>query len=54
MAKFKCKLSGFVVEFIYPVDIESTRENPAYEEVIEEEEVTEVKKVVKKTAKAKE
>lgn len=49
MAKFKCKTSGVVVEFVHPVDIETTRENPAYEEVVEivvppEEKVKVVKK----------
>ena len=60
MAKFKCKLSGVVVEFIHPVDIESTKRNPAYEEIedgLQKEKQNskeEVKKVVKKTAKVEE
>jgi hypothetical protein len=28
--KFKCKVSGTVVEFTQPVDIETTIQNPAY------------------------
>ena len=52
MAKFKCKASGTVIEFIHPVDIETTRENPAYEEVVEQEVVKEVKP--KKTVKVEE
>ncbi len=54
MVKFRCKQSGVVIEFIHPVDIETTQENPAYEE-IEDEEVQEqeTKKEVKKTRKAK-
>jgi hypothetical protein len=31
--KFKDKITGFIAEFEYPVDIETTRANPAYEEV---------------------
>lgn len=54
MAKFRCLLTGSIVEFIQPVDIETTQENPAYEE-LEDEEVQEqeTKKEVKKTRKAK-
>lgn len=51
--KFKCKATGNVFEFQHPWDIADMKQHPQYEEVIEEE-VTEVKKVVKKTAKAKE
>ena len=36
MAKFRCKVSGNIVEFVYEVDIKSTRRNKGYEEVIEE------------------
>ena len=61
MAKFKCKTSGVVIEFIHPVDVASTRKNPAYEELkdglqTKEEQDTkkEVKKVTKKTAKVEE
>ena len=49
MARFKCKATGTVIEFIHPVDIETTRDNPAYEEVVEQEAVKEVK--TKKTVK---
>lgn len=49
MAKFKCKTSGVIIEFVHPVDIITTRENPAYEEVVEQEAVKEVK--TKKTVK---
>lgn len=54
MAKFRCLLTGSIIEFTQPVDIETTQENPAYEE-IEDEEVQEqeTKKEVKKTRKAK-
>lgn len=34
--KFKCKASGTIVEFLQPVDIETTLQNPAYEEVSNE------------------
>lgn len=61
MAKFKCKLSGTVIEFVHPVDIESTQRNPAYEEIedgvqTKEKQNTkeEVKKAVKKTVKVEE
>lgn len=40
--KFKCKVSGTVVEFFYPVDIESMLQHPQYE-VVEDVKV-EVKK----------
>ena len=35
--KFKDKITGFIAEFEYPVDIETTSANPAYEEVLVEE-----------------
>jgi hypothetical protein len=61
MAKFRCKISGTVIEFINPVDIASTKRNPAYEEIkdglqTKEKQDTkeEVKKPVKKTAKVEE
>lgn len=41
MAKFRCKASGNIVEFVYEVDIKSTRRNKAYEEVLSVEEVVE-------------
>lgn len=37
MAKFRCKASGNIVEFIYEVDIKSTRRNKGYEEIIEQQ-----------------
>jgi hypothetical protein len=33
--KFKDKITGFIAEFKYPVDIETTRANPAYDEVFD-------------------
>jgi hypothetical protein len=45
--KFKCKLSGCIVEFFYPVDIETTLANPAYEvveDVVEKETIVVEKK----------
>lgn len=35
--KFKCKLSGVVIEFTQEQDIKTTLENPAYEEYVEKE-----------------
>jgi hypothetical protein len=35
MVKFKCILSGNVIQFEHEVDIITTRDNPAYEEVKE-------------------
>jgi hypothetical protein len=46
MVKFKCKVSGNIISFSQEVDIVTTRENPAYEEVKEE-----VKPAVKTTKK---
>ena len=57
MAKFRCKISGVIVEFIHPVDVESTRENPAYEEIedgLQTKEKQNTKEEVKKSRKAKE
>lgn len=34
--KFKDKNTGFVVEFTQTVDIETTRQHPDYEEILEE------------------
>jgi hypothetical protein len=39
--KFKDKITGFIAEFEYPVDIETTRANPAYEEVFAVKEIIE-------------
>lgn len=51
MAKFKCKLSGCVVEFQWQHDIEDMRKHPEYDEVFDEEVVEE--EVVKSTKKEK-
>ena len=51
MVQFKCILSGNIISFEHEVDIVTTRDNPAYEEV-KEEVKTEVKKsVAKKSTK---
>lgn len=48
---FKCKASGNTITFVNEVDIITTRENPAYEEVLEPVKKEEEKKpVAKKTA----
>lgn len=48
MVQFKCIISGNIISFEHEVDIITTRDNPAYEEVKEEE----VKKpVAKKSTK---
>lgn len=49
--KFKCKLSGCIVEFTYPVDIETTLANPAYDVVAEEETIVVEKKTSPLTKK---
>lgn len=51
MAKFKCKLTGNIFEFVNDFDINDMREHPQYEEV--EEPVVEKKTTVaiKKTKK---
>jgi hypothetical protein len=57
MAKFRCKISGTIVEFIHPVDILTTSENPAYEEIedgLQTKEEQDSKEKVKKPRKAKE
>ncbi len=49
--KFRCKLSGTVVEFFYDHDIKDMLEHPQYEAVVEEQEVdnkVEAKKASKK------
>lgn len=51
MAKFRCKASGNIVEFIYEVDIKSTRRNKGYEEVIEQPPVVEEAQTVKKAGR---
>lgn len=38
MAKFKCKMSGVVVEFVHEVDIKTTMENENYELIQEVQE----------------
>ena len=52
MAKFKCLLSGTVVNFEYDHDIADMRKHPQYEEVIETSEVK--KESPKKEPKVKE
>lgn len=52
MAKFKCLVSGTVVEFQYDHDIADMRKHPQYEEVVVvptpvEKEITKVIKPVK-------
>jgi hypothetical protein len=52
MVKFKCIASGNFISFEHEVDIVTTRDNPAYQEVKEEtkeEEKTVAKKTTKKT-----
>ena len=49
--KFKDKITGFIAEFEYPVDIETTRSNPAYEEVFDEDVVPKV--VIEQSVKRK-
>jgi len=52
MVKFKCIASGNFISFEHEVDIVTTRDNPAYEEVTEEikqEEKPVAKKTTKKT-----
>ena len=48
MVQFKCIMSGNIISFEHEVDILTTRDNPAYEEVKEE-----VKTEVKKSAAKK-
>jgi hypothetical protein len=48
MVQFKCIISGNIISFEHEVDILTTRENPAYEEVKEE-----IKEEVKKTVAKK-
>lgn len=52
MAKFKCKHTGNVYEFLSPQDIETLREHDEYEEMVEEE-VEEVKPKVTRKQKDK-
>lgn len=41
MVKFRCKISGNIISFSHPVDIESTRRHSGYEELRSVEEVIE-------------
>lgn len=55
---FRCKTSGNIITFQWPVDIETTRENPAYEEIedgfqTEEEQDTEEKVTKQRKPRAK-
>ena len=45
--KFKCLVSGTIVEFTQPVDIESTLAHPQYEVVVEPKVEVKPKVVVK-------
>jgi hypothetical protein len=47
MAKFKCLVSGTVVNFEYEHDIADMRKHPQYEEVVEKVQPVEQVKVVK-------
>ena len=51
MVKFKCIVSGNIISFEHEVDILTTRDNPAYEEVKEEVKVEVKKSAVKKSTK---
>jgi hypothetical protein len=51
MVQFKCIISGNIISFEHEVDILTTRENPAYEEVKEEIKEEVKKTVAKKSAK---
>lgn len=53
MAKFKCKLSGVVVEFVHDVDVKTTMENENYE-LVEEKPVEEKPKAKPLKAEVKE
>ena len=48
MVKFKCIASGNIIQFQHEVDIVTTRANPAYEEVIVEDQPTQQKETVSK------
>ena len=53
---FKCIQTGNVFTFIYPVDIATTRENPAFEEIVDglqTKEKQDTKEEVKKPRKTK-
>lgn len=52
MVKFKCLISGTVISFTNPVDIQSTDDHPGYVRVQEEKEQEVVKPVVKAAKKA--
>jgi hypothetical protein len=54
MVKFKCKVSGNIVSFEHEVDIVTTRDNPAYEEVKEETKPVVESKEKKTVVKSKE
>jgi len=51
MAKFRCKASGGVVEFVNEYDIEQIRKQDDYEEIVEQQK-EEQKPAVKRTKKA--
>lgn len=47
MAKFKCKQSGNVFEFLHEHDIKTMKKHPEYTEVVEEVVVVKTNKKVK-------
>ena len=56
MAKFKCRLTGNVFEFMHEWDVDEMRKHPQYDEVEEIPDAVQVKKttkekVIKKEAK---
>lgn len=51
MVQFKCIMSGNIISFEHEVDILTTRDNPAYEEVKEEVKIEVKKSVAKKSTK---
>lgn len=54
MAKFKCRLTGNVFEFVNEFDIEDMREHPQYDEVKDIPEKVQVKSLAKERATKKE
>lgn len=54
MAKFRCRLTGNVFEFVHEFDIKDMREHPQYDEVEEPPKDVPVKKVAKEKVIKKE
>lgn len=54
MAKFKCRLTGNVFEFVNDFDIEDMREHPQYDEIKEIPNGLQVKKTTKEKVNKKE